>query len=69
MAETTDNISVGVDRIHRVRQISVNGINSEWTNVTSGIPQGSVLGPIIFVLYTNGLPKSIFWMHICLPMI
>ena len=41
----------------RVQQ--VNGINSEWANMTSGIAQGSVLGPILFVLYTNDLPENI----------
>ena len=63
-AATTGNISVGVDRIHRVHQVSVNGTNSEWTNVTCGIPQRSVLGPIMFVSYINGLPNRIVWMSI-----
>ena len=35
----------------RVQQVNVNGTNSEWANITSGISQGSVLGPILFVLF------------------
>lgn len=43
----------------RVQRVVINGIPSEWSKVSSGIPQGSVLGPVLFLIYINDMPDVI----------
>ena len=46
--------------LHNRRQyVKIDSTKSSYENITCGIPQGSTLGPLLFLLYVNDLPNCV----------
>ena len=43
----------------RKQSVALNGQNSSWENIQAGVPQGFILGPLLFLIYVNDLSDNV----------